>query len=193
MSTAADSAPTLVEWDAVLASVGGDEDFLAEVLGDLITEAAGVCEEIEAGFASADIAVITKAAHRIKGSASYLCCVALRDAAQALQYAGQQAKDEGALDSLRALFDTFKDVMSRTRSAIDRRKSGGMGEEAQASTALEAESVAPEASVPVGEVAAATCPDDTASDKAATTHEDGVVIANGDGLSGDASSSSSTA
>jgi HPt (histidine-containing phosphotransfer) domain-containing protein len=129
-----DAAPVdsalLVEWDAVLASVGGDEDFLAEVLGDLITEADGVCEEIEAGFANADVAAITKAAHRIKGSASYLCCLALRDQAQALQYAGQQAKAEDALDTLRHLFQKFQEVLGKTRDAIVQRKSGVIGEPA---------------------------------------------------------------
>jgi HPt (histidine-containing phosphotransfer) domain-containing protein len=126
-ASVADSS-VLVEWEAVLASVGGDEDFLAEVLGDLITEANGVCEEIEAGFANADIAAITKAAHRIKGSASYLCCLALRDKAQALQYAGQQVKAEDTLEALRHLFEEFKDVLQKTRDAIVQRKSVTLGE-----------------------------------------------------------------
>lgn len=84
-----------INWDDAMNQVGGDRDFLEEVLGDLMTEAETADQEISAviegpNVTSEDFLTVKKAAHRIKGSASYLCCEDLRSISEDMQVLGDR-------------------------------------------------------------------------------------------------------
>lgn len=116
-----------INWDSALDQVGGDEEFLNEVLGDLLAEAKGATDEIADGISSKDFSAVMKAAHRIKGSASYLCCDALKQASLELQDAGH-AGDKGDVtnkaklwDHIEDLFKEYKECLADLRDEVDRR------------------------------------------------------------------------
>lgn len=78
----------LIDWEEAMKQVGDDEDFLNEVLDDLVAESKTAEEEMGDSIGKMDFDGIMKAAHRIKGSASYLCCEALRVTSLQLQDEG---------------------------------------------------------------------------------------------------------
>lgn len=80
----------VVDWNEALSQVGGDRDFLQEVLQDLMDEAKTAEQSIASGINNANFEEFMKAAHRIKGSASYLGCEALRDSALVIQMKGHE-------------------------------------------------------------------------------------------------------
>jgi HPt (histidine-containing phosphotransfer) domain-containing protein len=115
-----------LDWEGALRQVSDDREFLNEVLDDLIVEALTAQADIEKHIEGLNTAVtdetrcshfseIRKAAHRIKGSAAYLCCEMLIDVSFKLQEAGHQGsalecttatshKIESHVDSLFVLF-----------------------------------------------------------------------------------------
>ena len=64
----------VIDWDEALVQIGDDEEFLFEVLGDLDVEAIEAQTEIGDALKAKDFSSLMKAAHRIKGSTSYLAC-----------------------------------------------------------------------------------------------------------------------
>lgn len=85
-----------LDWDGALRQVSDDQEFLDEVLQDLIQEAIageldmdehikGLCGEKNDEARCNHFSEIRKAAHRIKGSAAYLHCNTLIDVSFKLQ------------------------------------------------------------------------------------------------------------
>jgi HPt (histidine-containing phosphotransfer) domain-containing protein len=113
----------LVNWEEALNQVGGERDFLREVLGDLETECDSAIEEIKNGIKGKNFEDIRKAAHRIKGSASYLCCNRLREIALKLQEAGHTG-ELGApnpaklLTFIEEMFGDFQTIFEDTKTEI---------------------------------------------------------------------------
>jgi HPt (histidine-containing phosphotransfer) domain-containing protein len=127
------SISQVVNWEEVLNQVGGDTAFLFEVLDDLLTEAETAQTEIEEGIRDAQFDKIMKSAHRIKGSASYMCCEALKSVAYDLQYAGLAGTNATSSDAIgiwsriNDLFATYKDRFSELKDEIvARRASAGI-------------------------------------------------------------------
>lgn len=87
-TTAQIPEPTVINWTEAMTQVGGEIDFLEEVLQDLLDEAKTAEDDIKEGIDTKDFDKIMKAAHRIKGSATYLGCEALRITAYAIQQLG---------------------------------------------------------------------------------------------------------
>jgi len=94
------SEKKVIDWDEAMNQVGGDKEFLNEVLGDLIQESETAQEEIEAAILVRDYGGVMKAAHRIKGSASYLCCDYLKEVSLILQDQGLAAQGFGSPESI---------------------------------------------------------------------------------------------
>jgi HPt (histidine-containing phosphotransfer) domain-containing protein len=126
----ADAAPAegtaglkVIDWEEAMAQVGGDKEFLNEVLQDLLTESKTAEEEIGEAIKISDFSGVMKAAHRIKGSASYLCCEALRDISLKLQDAGHEGttspKDPAQLlEQIKGLFAQFCECLTTLREEI---------------------------------------------------------------------------
>ena len=61
-------AHKVIDWTEAMNQVGGDREFLEEVLNDLLQESHIAEEEIAKGVKDDDYQAIMKAAHRIKGT-----------------------------------------------------------------------------------------------------------------------------
>lgn len=81
--------PIVVDWAKCMEQVCDDVSFLEEVMNDLLTEALTARDEIAAAVTAANYVAVTKAAHKVKGSASYLYCGHLRLCAMSMQDLGQ--------------------------------------------------------------------------------------------------------
>lgn len=93
----------VINWEGALEQVAGDEEFLNEVLRDLRTEADTAEDDLTTAIAAKNLDAVMKAAHRIKGSASYLCCDQLRDVSFTLQnlgHSGVGITDKNAIDAI---------------------------------------------------------------------------------------------
>jgi HPt (histidine-containing phosphotransfer) domain-containing protein len=114
----------VINWEEALNQVGGDREFLLEVLQDLFNESATAEEEIQSGVDNKDFDIIEKAAHRIKGSASYLYCEALKEVSFQLQTAGHTglkgAPNEAKLwDQIKEMFTDFKASLVELKNEIN--------------------------------------------------------------------------
>ena len=114
----------IIDWDEAMVQVGGDREFLNEVLQDLLAESRTAEEEIGEAIKTLDFSGVMKAAHRIKGSASYLCCEALRDISLKLQDAGHDGttspKDpEQLIAQINVLFEHFVECLKALRTEIE--------------------------------------------------------------------------
>lgn len=87
--TAAATTAVSVDWEKCMEQVCDDVAFLEEVMNDLLNEAMAARDEIAASMDAANYVSVTKAAHKVKGSASYLYCGHLRLCAVNLQDIGQ--------------------------------------------------------------------------------------------------------
>mmetsp|Transcript_16645 Transcript_16645/g.36927 ORF Transcript_16645/g.36927 Transcript_16645/m.36927 type:complete len:195 (-) Transcript_16645:292-876(-) len=114
-----------INWTEAMDQVGGDREFLDEVLQDLLEEARTAEEEIADAIRIEDFSQIMKAAHRIKGSASYLCCEDLKDASLKLQEFGHEgtkagAKKESLMKNIRAEYVIFEQCLRDLRAEVAR-------------------------------------------------------------------------
>jgi HPt (histidine-containing phosphotransfer) domain-containing protein len=112
-----------INWDEAMNQVGGDKSFLDEVLSDLLSEADAAKGEIADGIETADYSMVMKAAHRIKGSASYLCCDNLRDVSFQLQEAGHKGVQDGdasgdIMANIVTLFAQFVDHLNELKAEV---------------------------------------------------------------------------
>ena len=119
---------TTIDWGKAMEQVGEDVEFLEEVLQDLLTEAQTSEEEIAEGIVAQNFEGISKAAHRIKGSASYLHCENLRVVSLELQECGHNAhhgKDvnlSAAMSQIKILFERYKKVHQELKDEVASRK-----------------------------------------------------------------------
>ena len=118
----------VINWDSALEQVGGDEEFLNEVLGDLLTESDTAETDLKNAIETTNFDSVMKAAHRIKGSASYLCCEQLRETSFQLQnmgHSGINLTDSNAqhelLNQIIIIYETFKKNLVDLRAEISKR------------------------------------------------------------------------
>lgn len=114
-----------IDWEDAMSQVGGDRDFLDEVLHDLLQESDQAETEIEVAIKGEDYAAIKREAHRIKGSAAYLCCNALRDVSLTLQdlgHEGEKKPSAALMDDVRKNFEIFRDCLKELKAEIHNRK-----------------------------------------------------------------------
>jgi HPt (histidine-containing phosphotransfer) domain-containing protein len=115
----------IVDWQEALNQVSGDKDFLKEVLQDLMDEAKTAETNIADGITNKNFEETMKAAHRIKGSASYLGCEALRDSALFIQQKSHEGldhpeKSEELLTEVQDQYKIFLECVSALSVEIER-------------------------------------------------------------------------
>jgi len=118
----------VINWESALEQVGGDEEFLNEVLGDLLTESDTAETDLKNAIETKNFDSVMKAAHRIKGSASYLCCEQLRETSFQLQNMGHEgltltdANAQGELfNQIIIVYQTFQENLVALRAEISKR------------------------------------------------------------------------
>lgn len=115
-----------IDWEEALSQVGGDQNFLFEVLNDLLTETRTAEDDIARSLNINDFSGILRACHKIIGSASYLSCVNLKGVTVKLQeaaYAGANhpPNPEEILNNSRELFKQFRAAVVDLRTEISLR------------------------------------------------------------------------
>jgi HPt (histidine-containing phosphotransfer) domain-containing protein len=116
----------VINWEEAMTQVGGEVEFLEEILQDLLEEAQTAEEDIKGGIETKDFDRIMKAAHRIKGSATYLGCEALRVTAYAIQQLGLQGtknESEELWKPINDEYELFLSALTNLRAEIARWKS----------------------------------------------------------------------
>ena len=127
------SATKVIDWEKTLDQVQGDESFLNEVLGDLLTEAKDAQNEIGEGISSANWSMVSKAAHRVKGSSAYLYCEQMRVCSLNLQDLGQNAltappeKIEEIVKGIQAWYGDYCESVARVEAEVATRYGQGGG------------------------------------------------------------------
>lgn len=104
-----------IDWKEALNQVGNDRDFLNEVLQDLLDEAKTAEDDIATAITAQDFGGVMRAAHRIKGSASYLSCEPLRDISYILQQSGHEGEDNPTNGNL---FQTIEEQFREFRLCV---------------------------------------------------------------------------
>lgn len=119
-----------IDWKLALKTVAYDVEFLKEVLDDLKSEASTAEADIAEGISKSDCLKIKSAAHKVKGSASYLDCHPLKDIAFMLQETGQKGYGTSdrpapredtvaALETSKQQFPIFQNEVRRLLEDID--------------------------------------------------------------------------
>ncbi|CAE7745492.1 unnamed protein product [Symbiodinium microadriaticum] len=135
MTEVTEDKPVVLDWPEAMNQVGGDKEFLAEVLQDLTEEAKTAEEDIQKAIQAKDFEAIMKAAHRIKGSATYLGCAALRNSSFAIQQLGHDGGTAGSdkealLSSIETEYQNFLSALTDLKAEIERwnREEGAPGD-----------------------------------------------------------------
>ena len=108
------SEELIIDWSSALEAVGDDREFLSEVLTDLMMEATTTITEITNAIATKDFDAVMRSAHRLKGSASYLHCNAVKESAFKLQKMGQSGKTETDLEAIKVEFQNLSRFIEAT-------------------------------------------------------------------------------
>jgi HPt (histidine-containing phosphotransfer) domain-containing protein len=96
----------VIDWDESLSMAGGSQEFLKELIVDLLNEARSAEEEIGEAIIASEYTVIMRSAHRIAGTCSYFCCDATLDVCHQLKTAGHDGmRGPENPAALRDLFD----------------------------------------------------------------------------------------
>jgi len=88
-----------------------DPAFLRELIDLFVQDVPGRIAEIEQGLANKDAALLTRAAHTIKGSCSNFGATSLREASHAMELQGKASDFAGAAASLPTLRAEFAQVV----------------------------------------------------------------------------------
>ncbi|OYT72457.1 MAG: hypothetical protein CFK49_04905 [Armatimonadetes bacterium JP3_11] len=93
----------MLNYDYLHEITGGDEEFIAELLGDFLAQTPSLMSEIESAVAQGDADTLGKAAHTLKGSARAIGADEFAAIALVLEQAGKQGNLSDAPDALQRL------------------------------------------------------------------------------------------
>jgi HPt (histidine-containing phosphotransfer) domain-containing protein len=100
--------------------VGGDAEFLAELVATYRTDGADRIAEMRTALAGGAAPELQRAAHTLKSSSATLGALALADACRAVEHAAR----DGALDGLSAPIDAIATEFEEVLAALDGRLGG---------------------------------------------------------------------
>jgi HPt (histidine-containing phosphotransfer) domain-containing protein len=110
-----ETSPVIVK-EEVLARLGGDEEFLRELLDLYVSEFEKNAAALKTALADGDLAAIRELGHALKGASANLSLPALRAAALDMEHAGRDgdaALARAALVRLRKEFARLQAVRKR--------------------------------------------------------------------------------
>jgi HPt (histidine-containing phosphotransfer) domain-containing protein len=119
--TERDGALDMGVLDELRASVGGDQEFLAELVDDFLADAPAQLDALRAAASSGDPDVARRAAHTLKGTSRTFGAAALA----ALCQNAEAAAGMGDLDSVRAQLEVIDEEWCRARTALLSIRGGG--------------------------------------------------------------------
>jgi two-component system sensor histidine kinase/response regulator len=93
----------MLNYDYLNEITGGDAEFIAELLGDFVSQTPELMEQIATAVAQGDAATLGKAAHTLKGSARAIGADEFAAIAFELEQAGKRGDLSNAPDALQRL------------------------------------------------------------------------------------------
>jgi HPt (histidine-containing phosphotransfer) domain-containing protein len=106
--------------DELAESVGGDRDFVVELIDTYLTDAAQHVAEVEAAIGGSDATGLVRPAHTLKSSSATLGAARLAATARRLEMAGRaEALGDGVRDELAQLRDDWAAAETALRSWRD--------------------------------------------------------------------------
>lgn len=106
----------MLNYDYLQEITGGDEEFLAELLGDFLAQTPSLMAAIESAVAQGDAKALGEAAHALKGSARAVGADEFAAIALVLEQAGKQGNLSDAPDALQRLqayWETLADYLQQ--------------------------------------------------------------------------------
>ncbi|HEK86495.1 MAG: Hpt domain-containing protein [Candidatus Saccharicenans sp.] len=117
MSEKTNSLPPINKQEA-LERIGGEEEFLKELLDIYRTEFEKRCQELEKAIDEKNYQVIQESGHSLKGASANLSLPALREAAYEMETAGKSQDLEAAKKTLKRLkleFERLEDFLNQSK------------------------------------------------------------------------------
>jgi HPt (histidine-containing phosphotransfer) domain-containing protein len=105
------SGEDVIDWDAALERVAGDEETLGELVEIFLDQWPQMLDEIEQGVARADYTTLRRAAHTLKGSAAIFGAKRVANVSQRLSEMGKNEQLDGADEALRELQDEMDELV----------------------------------------------------------------------------------
>jgi HPt (histidine-containing phosphotransfer) domain-containing protein len=93
----------MLNYDYLNEIAGGDTEFIAELLGDFVSQTPALIEQITTALAQGDAATVGRVAHALKGSARAVGADEFAAIAFELEQAGKQGNLTDAPDALHRL------------------------------------------------------------------------------------------
>jgi HPt (histidine-containing phosphotransfer) domain-containing protein len=93
----------MLNYDYLNEITGGDAEFIAELLGDFVSQTPALIEQITTALAQGDAATVGKVAHTLKGSARAIGADEFAAIAFELEQAGKQGNLTDAPNALHRL------------------------------------------------------------------------------------------
>src|SRR3954464_13846106 len=114
-----DEAPVLdpAVLDELRASVGGDEDFIADGVATYVSEGSGHVSEMHAAAAAGDAAAIVRPAHTLKSSSAALGAMRLAQIAREIEMAGREGNAAGLVELVAAARTAWDETMTEMAAA----------------------------------------------------------------------------
>ena len=106
--------PTL---DALFESLGGDAEFLAELIDTYASDAPAQLEGLRAALATGDVAELVRPAHTLKSSSASLGALALAEQCRELEASAKAGPFEGAQDAVAAIATELDRVLGALEAA----------------------------------------------------------------------------
>jgi HPt (histidine-containing phosphotransfer) domain-containing protein len=114
-----DEAPVLdpAVLDELRDSVGGDEEFIADLVATYVNEGSGHLSEMQAAAAARDAAAIVRPAHTLKSSSAALGAMRLSQIARDIEFAGREGDASGLTERVAAASSAWEETMAAMAAA----------------------------------------------------------------------------
>lgn len=99
---------TIIDYASALERIGGDREFLNELLSIYVEEFASSTQSLDQALQSQDCTVIQEVGHSLKGSSANLSLLQLKEKAYQIETAGREGNLELARSSIEELKQEFR-------------------------------------------------------------------------------------
>ncbi|MFL5667977.1 MAG: Hpt domain-containing protein [Chloroflexota bacterium] len=106
------------EFGRLLETVGGDREFLAELIETYLVDAPPLLADIRGSAAASNFDVLRRAAHTLKGTSASFGLVRLVDSCRVLEAAGAESSADGLDASVDAASSAYAEAETALRARL---------------------------------------------------------------------------
>jgi HPt (histidine-containing phosphotransfer) domain-containing protein len=107
-------------FEDLLDSVGGDTEFLAELVDTYLADAPEQIAALREAISASDVAAVVRPAHTLKSASASLAALGLAEQCRRLELSATAGSFAGAHDAIEAISDEF----ARVAEALEQAKAG---------------------------------------------------------------------